>query len=68
VGISSLPYPLFGFLVLGICGRARTSIIIHLLLSFFVCVMPANEASRPGTDGSVIAGVVARYTADDRPF
>src|SRR4051794_7683277 len=66
--ISSLPYSLFGFLVLRVCGRARTGIIFHLLLSFFVGVMSSDEASGTGTECPMIAGEMARRATDYSAF
>jgi hypothetical protein len=53
-------------LVLGGCGRARTGVVIHvlLLLSFFVGVMSADQASGTGTECPVITGIMARRAAN----
>jgi hypothetical protein len=39
-----------------------------LLLSFFIGVMSADQASGTGTEHSVMAGEMARRTADDCAF
>jgi hypothetical protein len=55
-------------LVLGGGGRAGTGIVVHLLLSFFVGVMSANEAAGTGTENPVVSGEMTRRAANDCAF